>query len=314
MKRIFAAFISAAIIMISFSGCSRAAGEERVTPPFFCVRDESTGGCVYMLGSMHVGKPNTVYPEEINRAFEESELLACEVDTVALSSDRELITQCSALLLCPEGTQTADYLGEDYESIAEFFRANGIMNNNLNSYLPVMWESMLSNSTAKKCGFDSEYGTEQTFLSLAKQTGKPIVEIESALAQYEMTSSEPTELSRYSLKTSVLGGTEKLNSDMLRLYNAWAQGDGECMAAMLNEEMPPEELSEEYAAYYNAMYTDRQKVMADSVVAWLSEGKTVFMMVGALHYYAEPDILTVLQQAGYQFESAYAPTETAPAA
>ena len=291
--------ISAAIAAFLLTGCSAKPEPEYVDPPFFCVENSETGGRVYMLGSMHAGKKGTVYPEEVLSAFEESDIIACEVDTVALSKNKQLLTECTAMLLCPEGTTAADYLGESYEEIRSFLKSEKLYNAAYDRYLPVLWENLLSNNAAEKCGLDSEYGTETIFLNKAKSEGKTIVELESAKAQYELMAAEPISLSRWSLENSVRD-SDTLAADMEELYGAWAAGDGEKLTALLTEEEPPEELSEEYADYYAAMYSDRQRLMADSVISSLENGEQVFMFVGALHFFAEPDILDFLAEAGYE--------------
>ena len=48
-----------------------------------------------------------------------------------------------------------------------------------------------------------------------------------------------------------------------------------------------------------AVYTDRQKLMADFIIDSLKCGEQGFVFVGAMHYFAEPSILTQLTDAGY---------------
>ena len=61
--------------------------------------------------------------------------------------------------------------------------------------------------------------------------------------------------------------------------------------------------SEDFASYYSAMYEKRQEKMADFVIKSLQNGDKVFLMVGAAHFYAKPDILDFLSKAGYSTEN-----------
>lgn len=303
MKRF--CIISAAIIALGLlSGCSNAKTQE-VSPPFFCVDDTETGGRVYMLGSMHACPKGTVYPEEVMSAFSESDFVACEVDTIALSDNKQLLSECSSLLLCPEGTTASDYLGESYDTIRDFFKELGIYNSAYDSYKPVMWSSLLTNATAKSCGYDSDYGTEPYFLSLAKKQGKPIIELETALEQYSVLASEPDELVRYSLENAAKDGKEAQADNLRELFSAWASANEETLTRLLHEDEPEGALKEQYALFYDKMYTERQKKMAAQVTEWLKNGDRVFMFVGALHFYASPDIPDYLEEAGYDCTTFY---------
>lgn len=258
-----------------------------------------------MLGSMHSVPNGTTYADEIMTAFDACETIACEVDTIALSKDRKLMNECTALMLCPSGTTTSDYLGESYESIKKFMKREGIYNSAYDSYLPIMWSSTLTNNTARKCGYNSDNGTEAYFLSLAKKQGKNIIELETAIEQYTLLALEPQELVRYTLDSAVKSGSEGMKQDLSVLYNAWASGDGETLERLLMLDKPSDDLMEAYSEYYNEMYTKRQKKMSDSVIEWLENGDTVFMFVGALHYFAEPDIIDNVNEYGYTVVSGY---------
>lgn len=270
-----------------------------VNPPFFEARDEETGGVVYMLGSMHAGAKNTEYPKEILDAFDECGKTACEVDTFSPGS-AEKLSGAMSVLLCPEGKTAADYFGDSYDEVCEFFKGIGINASAANRYIPAVWGSFLSNKTAEDCGYYSEYGTEAVFLSMAGKNGKEIIELETAEEQYGLSANEPMALQVYTITSAVKSGYEEQLDEMKQLYRAWSSFDGDALVSLLEEEKIPEELSEEYAEFYDAMYTNRQAAMAEKVIEWLENGDKVFMLVGALHYYAEPDILTLLADAGYE--------------
>ena len=294
IKRLICA--AAAGCMILTAGCSASPAE--VHPPFFEVTDPETGGRVYMLGSMHSCPDNIVYPDEILSAFDSSDIIACELDTVAFSADKPRASKALDILRCPEGTTAADIMGDSYGRIREFFTKNGIYSPVYENYLPAMWASALSNKLAADCGYSGSNGTETIMLNRAKKLGKTIYEIESAEQQYEMSASMPLSLQVYTLEQAADTDYSGQTAQTVSLYEAWSSFDSDAIEALIGEDIP-EELSEEYAEYYAAMYTDRQRVMADYVISELENGSKVFMLVGAMHYYAEPDIITLLEEAGY---------------
>lgn len=295
MKKLFPA--AALCLAVMLSGCSAQKTEE-VHPPFFEVSDPETGGHAYLLGSMHAGSSNAVYPEEIFAALEESDTAACELDTVALSQDSVQLADAMQYLLCPDGTTAADLMGDEYENIRAYFIDKKIYSPAYEGYLPVMWSMVLSNKIASDCGYSSDNGTETVMLNYAKKLGKPIHEIESAAQQYAVNAAEPMPLQLYSLAQAINTGYEDQLEQMRTLYGAWSSFDGETLSALTDENIP-DEYADDYREYYDSMYTGRQRVMADYVISQLKDGNSVFMFVGAMHFYAEPDIITCLEEAGY---------------
>ena len=293
-KVIFLITIAAALL---FSGCE-ANPRVSVEPPFWEVCDEESGGRVYLLGSMHVGI-NAEYPEEVISAFEESDIVACEVDTVALSRDSGRLSDALELMKCPKGTTAADCFGDSYEEIRGFFREKGIYNSVYDDYLPTVWSSLITSRAAREAGYSSEYGTETVFLNLAKQQGKQIYEIESEEFQYALNASQPMALQVYNVQSVIGENYDSALSQTHELYRAWSSFDNEALDKLCSAENIPEDLSEEYEEFYKAMYVDRQENMAEYITECLQSGETVFVIVGAMHYYAEPDILTLLEQKGY---------------
>lgn len=290
MKKILSLLLIGAVML--FSGC--AARENKVKPPFFKITDPDTGGTAYLLGTMHVGKANTVYPDEIYAALGECSALAVELDLQALEADQPRLNNAMKILECTNGS-AADYLGGDYNEIKKFFQEKELYSPNLNAYIPAMWSSMLSNKLAADCGYSSMYGTDRAMLTYAKKRSMKIVELESAEEQYQINANEPPELQIYSLTSSIQTDYEILKGQMKELYRAWSENDSAALESMIAEEEIPEGLEEEYAQYYYDMYEGRQEKMAAYIAEALKNGDKVFVAVGAMHCYAPPDILDFLE-------------------
>lgn len=279
-------------VIMLFSGCR--APENKVYPPFFKISDPDTGGVVYLLGTMHVGLENTVYPDEIYAALDECSALAVEIDLQALEADPLRLSSAMGILGCQNGT-AADYLGEYHTEVKEFFQKKRIYSGDLEGYIPVVWTSTLSNKLAADCGYFSQYGTDRAMLTYAKEHSMKIIELESVEEQYLMNANEPPELQVYSLVSSVQTDYEEQKAQMRELYRAWSENEGAAIEKMLLEDEIPEELKDDYEQYYFAMYENRQEKMADFIARSLEDGKKVVVAVGAMHCYAKPDILDFLE-------------------
>lgn len=278
-----------------------------VTPPFFKVTDESTGAVVYMMGSMHVGKPGATYPQKMYDALDECDTLAVEVDIQALETDYAAMTEAVQLLLCEPGTTVADYMGEDYEEIKEKFTEKGLYNPIYDYYIPSMWSSLWSNQLAAECGYDSSCGTDVLLLTYAKEHGKNIDEIESAMEQYAVEANTSAELQMLTLTQTIELTDEEAQEQFDMLYDAWKSADMETLEQLASDEGSedsiPAEIKADYDKYYAEMYTLRQKKMAAYIESKLKSGGKTFVVVGAMHYAAPPDILDYLAGSGYTAES-----------
>ncbi len=297
-RRILALVLCAAML---FSGCRRYP-ENPVSPPFFKITDNDSGGTAYLLGTMHVGLPNTVYPQTVYDALGECETLAVEVDLIALDKDGRRVSEAMKLLECG-GKSTREMLGEDYDKVRAFFKEKRLYNAAYERYIPVVWSSALTNKIAAECGYSSDYGTDRALLAYAKQHSIPIHELESIEEQYAINANESEALQVYILSTSADTDWETQKSQTREIYADWSEGDLAALERSLTEEQPPAELAEDYAEFYYEMYESRQRKMADYIAGELENGSTVFVAVGALHLAAAPDILELLEAEGYQVEN-----------
>lgn len=297
-KRIFALLIC---VVMLFSGCVKTP-ENPVTPPFFKITDSDSGGTVYLLGTMHVGLPNTVYPQSVYDALENSETLAVEVDLLALDEDNQRLANAMQILECSDKS-TRDMLGDDYEKVRSFFKEKRLYNAAYERYLPVVWSSTLTNKLAADCGYSPDFGTDRALLSYAKENSIAIHELETVEEQYTINANESEALQVYTLTTSVDTDWETQKRQTRDLYTKWSKGDLAALEQMLFEEEPPSELASDYADFYFALYENRQRNMVDYILAELKNGEKTFVAVGALHLAATPDILELLETEGYEIEN-----------
>lgn len=285
------------------SGAEDTKAEQTVlTPPFWIVEDADTGATLYLLGSMHVGKPNTVYPDYVMDAYEACDKIAAELDTVAANEDLQASIDAMQYIMCPSGTTASDYFGDDYEAVVEFCTEKGLPTSMMDYYVPYYWASSLSVLAAQDGGLYSNYGTETYFLGKAHEDDKEIIEIESAAEQYEMMGSIPMSIQVQSVTDCVGDENYQLQViGMQALYEAWSTFDDVALETLNADTgaIPEGVDAAEYNEFVDMMYLDRQVTMGEAAVDFLESGDDVFMFVGAAHFYIEEDILTYIENAGY---------------
>lgn len=289
---------------------------KEVTPPFWVVEDEATGATLYLMGSMHVGVKNTVYPDYVMDAYNACDKVAAELDTVAANEDLEGTVAAMQYIMCPAGTKAADYFGEDYERVCEYFNEKGLSTFVMDYYVPYYWASSIAVLAAQDAGLSSNYGTESYFLEKAHEDGKTIIEIESATEQYEMMGNIPMSIQVQSVTDCI--GDEKFQiqvDGMKALYEAWSSFDDEALESLNAEtDVAPEGVDKaDFDKYMDMMYLGRQVTMGEAAVEFLESGDDVFMFVGAAHFYVEEDILTHIENAGYTVKAISGESEAAAA-
>lgn len=300
MKRFFSVILVFAVMLLS--GCEDS--ETAITPPFFKVVDNETGGVVYMLGTMHVGLENAVYPDEVYKALDECDVLAVELDLFALEANTTELAEAMRIMEL-DGMTAGEYIGGDYEEIRDWFTEKELYNTAYEKYIPAVWSSMLSNRIAEDAGYGTDFGTDRVMLAYAKAHNKEIHELETVAEQYRINANEGRELQIYILLEAVRTDYDVQIRQMKDLYSAWADGDITALESMLSEDEPPAELAEQYGQFYSEMYENRQRKMAEYIIGELESGKKTFVAVGALHYAAVPDIPDFLAEAGYHAEAVY---------
>lgn len=328
MKRISAFLRAAAAVLaaVALTGCAPAepnepltvdlspqAQEDCVTPPFWVVEDGSTGAQIFMLGSMHAGNSGTKYPDYVMEAFNNSSWVAPEMDTIAFSQNASLQRKCAAYLQL-EGTDMEQLLGDSYAETLGYFTEKGIYRQGMESFCPFYWASAASSLVTDGAGLDPSYGTESLLLDLAHSKRKEIREIEGGEAQYRMMGEIPLSIQLSTLAECVGNDSVAAQAeDTRQLYAAWSSFDDEFFRGLSVYDPETVDNPGDWEKYYDLMYASRQKQMAQFVTDSLEAGELGFVFVGTMHFYAEPSIITLLEEAGYTV-SAIIPEKSADAA
>lgn len=298
------------------SGCDRSAPEAEpyipelspayeegcITPPFWVVSDEETDAQVFLMGSMHAGKADAKYPEYVLNALRSSSYIAPEMDTVAFAGDIPLQRKCVEYMRLKSGS-AEDCIGDEYAAVREFFEQKGIYQDGMDGMIPYYWASAASGLVLETAGLDSAFGSETVLLNMARSEGKQIREIEGGEAQYKVLGDIPMSVQLDLLRECADEESIKLQAESsIELYEAWSGFDSEYLSQLSVYDAENTGNSEDWRSYYDMMYTDRQELMTQFITDSLLAGERGFVFVGAMHFYAEPSIITLLEQSGYTVE------------
>jgi uncharacterized protein YbaP (TraB family) len=286
---------------------------------------ESGENTVYLLGSVHMANYG-IYPfsNKMLAAFAESDVLGVELDMVNPSQDvNNLLFQYGAYT---DGTSLKDHVSEEtYEKTILTAASFGYTEEMLSMLKP--WTiftifSSLTNSTSgsvEEANLAASLGIDLKFSIDAYMTGKPVVELEGYDLQLKMLDSFSEELAEYLLDgtmdaiSSIMTGEITDSGDLLDvILDYWHSGDVEgfmtdiapIMVAAetsdINEE--DKEVKLLMDEYYNKLFTERDKGMAEKIDGFLKgEGSTTyFVVVGSGHYISDYSVLDILIDMGYE--------------
>lgn len=280
---------------------------EGATPILYKVTD-GKGNYIWLFGSIHVGRPDYYpLPDYVNRAFDESKALAVEMDIAAF--EKKPLIQMIAVkrFTYKDGTTIKDHIPEEtYNKAVEILKENGSYSEALDSLKPVLWSNFIDGFALSKLDADSSLGVDLHLLNRAKESGKTIYEVESALQQYNMLSSFSDDLQALLLISSVssYGKPEKTKNDLDIMMDLWAEGNEAEFSEYLSKEsnVEDERIAKLYEEYNQKLITDRNKDMTDYVKKALKKGKVIFICVGSAHVVGKDAIADRLRAEGYTVE------------
>jgi uncharacterized protein YbaP (TraB family) len=256
---------------------------------------------IYLLGSIHVASPD-IYPLDsaIEDAFALADNLAVEVD-IAHMDGTHMLQLMMDYGTYPEGEGLRDHIPADlYAQLNEQFEEFGFGLATFDSYKPWVVVTMQEELQLEELGYDTEYGIDLYFLNQAAESGKDIIELETAEFQIELISAFPDELMILLLEEGVENPLTE--EDATSLFEAWEDGDAATMELLLFEALIDEPALE---PYYEKMIDERNLTMAEIIEGFLADDETYFVVVGAGHLVGDNGLISILGGRGYVTEQLY---------
>ncbi len=295
---VLALVILLSLALVPLSACD---GDGSDTPNLsFIWKISSEANSIYLLGSIHVASPD-IYPLDsaIENAFELADNLVVEVDLTQVD-DMYVLQLIMDYGTYPPGETLQDHISDDlYAQLAEQFDL-GLVAIDINIFRPWVVVTLLEQLQMQELGYNSEYGIDLHFINQAADSGKDIIELETADYQIEIQSALPDELMILLLEDYVENPMTQEDGDLL--FEVWEDGDTATMETLLFESLSDEPLLE---PYYDVLIYARNVTMAETIEGFLAEDETYFVVVGAGHLVGEQGIVALLAERGYVTEQLY---------
>ncbi len=285
---------------------TQPAEKKASTPLLYKVSDES-GNVAWLFGSIHVGREDFYpLPDYVMEAYRGSDALAVEVDILELESAPSQQKDALTALAYTDGSTIADHLPEEtYQKAVAAMQELGVYDSAMDHFMPVVWWSVLQTALYERAGAHGDLGIDRYFLSLAKEEEKPVLEVESADAQYGMMAgfSEQTQVFLLEQMLVMYDSPMVMSLSLRALMNQWASGKEDALnkffgtqnAASAEDQQASSELSQ-------ALTGQRDVDMTAYAVEALQSGKEVFICVGAAHIVGQGAVVESLRAMGYTVE------------
>jgi len=263
----------------------------------FIWKISSEANSIYLLGSVHVASPD-IYP--LDSAIEDAFALA---DNLVVEVDISQVDEMQTLQLImdygtyPPGETLQDHISADlYAQLEEQFDF-GVATLDFNIFRPWVVVTLLEQLQLQELGYNPQYGLDLYFINQAADSGKDIIELETADFQIALFSALPDELMILVLESSVENPLTREDGELL--FEAWEDGDTAAMELLLFEALEEEPA---LAPYYDVLVYARNVTMAETIEGFLADDKSYFVVVGAGHLVGEDSIIDLLAERGYLTE------------
>lgn len=269
----------------------------------YLVSDLQRGHTAYLFGTVHVGQ-TAFYPlePEVMKALSQANKLILEVDI----RDADVLQQ--ALIkygMYPADQTLAQHVSSD--TLSKLKRALislDVAYDNVARMKPWMVANVLLIKELEVHGYPPEQGIEMYFLSLAKQQGKSVAELETAGYQLSlfdsMTPAQQEIYLRESMADLADGSTLRKS---LHLLTAWRNADSKELMQSFRELQTDKSATSSFEQ--KVLIDGRNPTLAKNIEAQLKQDKTSFVAIGAFHLLGEKSVPALLQQRGYQVQKLY---------
>ena len=250
---------------------------------------------VYMMGSIHFGLPSMYpLPERIMSAFESSDALLVEVDIASVDQNKTMALVSSAGMY-QDGTTLQDHLpSAQFQRLESAVTQLGLPVQMMLPQKPWLAVLTLSAISVELQGFSEQLGVDRYFLDRVSK--QQVIEIESLEQQLALLSGFSDQEQQWML-TQTLAELDDGGVALRAMVLNWKSGDESAFNQLTAEEFPE---GEESDRIYKAIFTDRNRAMADFVTKLAStKPGTYFVVVGAGHLIGTDGVPALLKKRGY---------------
>lgn len=264
----------------------------------FMWRAISPTATLYLLGTFHMGRSD-LYPLDraITRALNRSAVLVLEAD---VSTDKmiRLAPKLLDMMTYPPGKDLkSEISAKTYKLLKTYCRRAGLPLKPWLRFKPWALAVTLPVLAFKKLGYDEGLGLDAHLAKRARAAGKKVAYVESALMQLQLLASM-TKDQQDAFLAQALRETGQVKTYFKRIFVAWNQGD---VAAMKRLMLKAKKMKDpRVGPIFKRIIDQRNQGMVAAAQKYLSQNRTVFMAVGAMHLVGPRGLVSLLRKKGFK--------------
>ena len=265
-----------------------AAKVVQARPALWMVKDADT--TIYLFGTIHLLKPDMQWFQgPIRTAYETSQEIVLEV---AETEDKDAQAKVMKRALAIDAPTLTSRLSESArEKYLAALDSHGLAHILFDRVKPWFATLTLSVLPLKNYGFDPDNGADHVIKLAAIADGKTLTGLESSDEQIGFFEDLPDDL-QIRMLTQTLDELPKLGETIDRMIGAWAGGEPDKLAALMNESVDSTPELEK------RLLTDRNDRWADWIKLRMDKPGTVLVAVGAGHLAGDKSVQAMLAQRG----------------
>ncbi len=255
--------------------------------------EQPGGGHLYLLGSVHLGRPDLYpLPRAVEAAFEEAKVLVVEADVEKIDQSKvQALTLSTGLL--QDGSSLADHISKPlWASVQRACTRAGLPEIVVSKMRPWLAAVTLMGVLLKKAGISSEEGIERHLLERARGK-KQIGELESVEAQLRLFASFD-DAQQAAFLAYTLEDVDHLTRQTDELLDAWKHGDTDYLEGLLREIREKKETR----PIYDVLFRDRNTKMVGKLLGYLKRPQVHLVVVGAAHLVGQDGLVAALKKRG----------------
>jgi hypothetical protein len=251
-----------------------------------------------LLGTIHVGRPEFYpLPPAALARIERADTIVLEAD---VTDTARAITATQKYAVYPAGEAGLDTrlpapLKARIETIAS---RNQLDATPLWRMKPWMLGSVFALFEAAQAGYMPALSVESYLTRLAKQSNKPVLELESIEQQFELFESAPFSTQVAFLEDAVKAvETRAARREINRIVQAWETADQAALERLLSEMRAQSTPGARFTV--DTILLGRHPAMVRKIEALMADGRTHLIAVGSLHLPGPDGLVAMLRARGY---------------
>ncbi len=253
---------------------------------------------VYLLGSIHVGRPEW-YPLDatIENAFKISDDVTFEIAVERRAMQLLALMQMHGIYQ-PGDSLDKHISKETVEKLDAFLKKNEITLPQVSQMKPWYISMYLPLLVEAKNGYKAEQGIDYYFTLKAKRLHKPIGELEEVMDQIGIMFKLSDRLQQKML-LEMFDEAGKEEYEVSTLYENWRVGDTKTFQ-QLHEDMVEESKDDpEMKTFVHQFVTGRNQRMMKVVEKYLKDSHTHFVIAGSMHMVGPDGLVELCRKKGY---------------